>query len=242
MSDEWLSGRRVVHEVLAAGRRAVHAVYLEDGPPAEPLARIEQAARDRSVPVERLPAGELARRDLPDAQRVAARCGPYPYRHEADLPEATAGRNGVLVVLDHLEDPQNTGAILRTAEAAGCLGVCIPRRRAAGVTPAVVRASAGAAEHLDVFSVGNVANLVAWLQQHGYWVIALDGDGDERWDEVSYKGHVALVVGAEGRGVSRLVGERCDHRVALPLRGKVGSLNASAAFAAAVYEVVRQQG
>ena len=242
MSSEWLTSRRVVAEVLAAGRRTVHAVCLEDGPPSEPLAAIEQAARRRDITVEHLPAGELALRDLADAQRVAARCGPYPYRDEAELPEAAPGRNGVLVVLDHLEDPQNTGAILRTAEAAGCLGVCIPRRRAAGVTPAVIRASAGAAEHLDVFAIGNVANLVHWLQRHGYWVVALDGAGDERWDQVGYKGHIALVVGAEGKGVSRLVGERCDHRVALPLKGKVASLNASAAFAAVMYEVVRQQG
>lgn len=241
MKAEWLSGRRVVAEVLAAGRREVHRVCIEDGPASEPLRAIEHLAGDRGIGVEHLPAGELVRRDLPDAQRVAAQCGPYAYRDEAELPGAS-GRNGVLVILDHLEDPQNTGAILRTAEAAGCLGVCIPRKRAVGVTPAVVRASAGAAEHLAVFPIGNVANAIKWLQDNGWWVVALDGDGDERWDRVDYRGHIALVVGAEGKGVSRLVAERCDHRVALPLKGKVASLNASAAFAAVMYEVVRQQG
>jgi 23S rRNA (guanosine2251-2'-O)-methyltransferase len=241
VKGEWLSGRRVVAEVLAAGRREVRRVCLEDGPPSEPLRAIEKLAGARAIPVDHLDAGELARRDLPDAQRVAAECGPYTYRDETDLPIAE-GRSGVLVILDHLEDPQNTGAILRTAEAAGCRGVCIPHKRAVAVTPAVVRASAGAVEHLDVFHIGNVANLIKWLQDNGWWVVALDGAGDERWDQVDYRGHIALVVGAEGKGVSRLVAERCDHRVALPLKGKVASLNASAAFAAVMYEVVRQQG
>jgi len=234
-----LCGRRVVAEVLVAARREVHTVCIEEGPSSTALSTIVDAARGRSVEVERLDAAAFARLELRDAQRVAARCGPFVYRDEADIP--VAGRSGTLVVLDHLEDPQNAGAIMRTAEAAGCLGVCIPRKRSVGVTPAVVRASAGAAEHLDVFRVGNVANLVKWLQANGYWAVALDGDGDERWDQVDYRGSIALVVGSEGKGVHRLVRDRCDHRVALPLRGKIGSLNASAAFSAVMYEVVRQQ-
>ena len=191
--------------------------------------------------MEQLAPAAFAKLGLADAQRVAASCGAFRYKSEADIPTAVDGRRGVLVVLDHLEDPQNTGAIMRTAEAAGCLGVCMPERRSAGVSGAVVRASAGASEHLDVFRIGNVANLIRWLQEHGYWTVALDGDAQQRWDEVDYRGYIALVVGSEGKGVQRLVRERCDHRVALPLRGKVGSLNASAAFAAVMYEVVRQQ-
>lgn len=242
MKPEWLCGRRVVAEVLAAARREVHAVCIESGPSSPALSSIIESAGQRGIDVQHLDAASFARLELGDAQRVAARCGPFAYRGEADLPAAVAERRGVLVVLDHLEDPQNTGAILRTAEAAGCIGVCIPRKRAVGVTPAVVRASAGAAEHLDVFRVGNVANVIKWLQEHGYWTVALDGEGEEPWDRVDYRGHIALVVGAEGKGVQRLVREMCDHRVALPLRGRVGSLNASAAFAAVMYEVVRQQG
>ncbi len=242
MKTEWLCGRRVVAEVLAAARRELHAVCIESGPSSAALSSIIDAARQRGIEVETLDTAGFARLELRDAQRVAVRCGPFVYRDEGDIPGAVAERRGVLVVLDHLEDPQNTGAILRTAEAAGCSGVCIPKKRAVGVTPAVVRASAGASEHLDVFRVGNVANLIKWLQEHGYWAVALDGEGEERWDRVDYRGHIALVVGAEGKGVQRLVREMCDHRVALPLRGRVGSLNASAAFAAVMYEVVRQQG
>ncbi len=172
---------------------------------------------------------------------MAARCTPFRYKGEGEIPWQSDGR-GVLVILDHLEDPQNTGAILRTCEAAGCVGACIPKKRAAQITPAVVRASAGATEHLSIFRIGNVANLVDSLKDAGYWAVALDGDGDERWDRVDYRGRIVLIVGSEGKGVQRLVRERCDHRVALPMHGKIGSLNASAAFAAVVYEVVRQQG
>ena len=237
-----MCGRRVVAEVLAAGRRQVHAVCIEAGPSSTALSSINDAARRRGVEVQHLDTADFARLELRDAQRVAVRCGPFVYHDEGEIPPAAAGRRGTLVVLDHLEDPQNAGAILRTAEAAGCIGVCIPKKRAVGVTPAVVRASAGASEHLDVFRVGNIAQVLKWLQQHGYWAVALDGEGEERWDQVDYRGSIALVVGAEGKGVQRVVRERCDHRVALPLKGKVGSLNASAAFAAVMYEVVRQQG
>lgn len=242
MKSEWLCGRRVVGEVLAAGRREVHGVCIECGPSSAALSSIIDFAGQRGIEVETLDTAGFARLELRDAQRVAVRCGPFVYRAEGDIPRAVAERRSVLVVLDHLEDPQNTGAILRTAEAAGCSGVCIPKKRSVGVTPAVVRASAGASEHLDVFRVGNVANLIKRLQEHGYWAVALDGEGEERWDRVDYRGHIALVVGAEGKGVQRLVRDICDHRVALPLRGRVASLNASAAFAAVMYEVVRQQG
>ena len=237
---EWLWGRRVVGEVLRGSNRDVEAVWIETGRASDALDEIRAAAVAGGIEVRDVAADEFAALDLPDAQRVAARCGPFRYRDEGDLPPA-AGRSSVVVVLDHLEDPQNTGAIIRTAEAAGCLGVCIPKRRAALVTAAVARASAGASEHLDVYRIGNVANVIKWLQENGYWAVALDGDGEQNWSDVDYRGHIALVVGAEGKGVQRLVMERCDYRVALPLRGKVGSLNASAAFAAVMYEVVRQQ-
>ena len=239
--SEWLWGHRVISEVLRGSNREVESVWIESGKASGALDEIRAAAERRGVGVRGVDADEFAGLDLPDAQRVAARCGSFRYRDEGDLPKA-AGGSGVLVVLDHLEDPQNTGAIMRTAEAAGCLGVCIPKRRAVQVTPAVARASAGATEHLDVYRISNVADVIKWLQDNGYWAVALDGEGEERWDQVDYRGYVALVVGAEGKGVQRLVRERCDHRVVLPLRGRIGSLNASAAFAALMYEVVRQQG
>ena len=241
MASEWLWGRRAVAEVLRSANRDVEELWIEEGPPAAALDELLAAAKALEIATRTVDRATFAGLDIVDAQRVAARCTPFRYRNEDDIPRQ-GDSHGVLVILDHLEDPQNTGAILRTCEAAGCLGACIPKKRAAQVTPAVVRASAGATEHLPIFRVGNVANLVDSLKAAGYWTVALDGDGDEPWDRVDYRGRIALIVGSEGKGVQRLVRERCDHRVALPMRGKVGSLNASAAFAAVVYEVVRQQG
>jgi len=238
--SEWLSGRRVVREVLRGSNREVHSIWIERGATGPALDEIRVAAGIRGVEFREVEASEFAGLQISDAQRVAARCGPFRYRDEGDLPKATGG-SSVLVVLDHLEDPQNTGAIMRTAEVAGCLGVCIPKRRSAMVTPAVARVSAGATEHLNVYRIGNVSNVVRWLQGNGYWTVALDGKGEETWTQVDYRGHIALVVGSEAKGVQRLVKDRCDYRVSLPLRGAVGSLNAGAAFAAVMYEVVRQQ-
>ena len=241
MASEWLWGRRAVAEVLRGTHRDVEELWIEEGPPSAALEELLAAAEERGVASRTVERSTFAELDLLDAQRVAARCTPFRYKNEDDIPWQPDGR-GVLVILDHLEDPQNTGAILRTCEAAGCLGACIPKQRAAQITPAVVRASAGATEHLPIFRIGNVANLLANLKDAGYWTVALDGDGDEPWHQVDYRGRIALIVGSEGKGVQRLVRERCDHRVALPMHGKIGSLNASAAFAAVVYEVVRQQG
>ena len=241
MTSEWLWGRRAVAEALRGTNRDVEELWIEEGPPSGALDELLARAEALGVASRTVDRTAFAGLDLVDAQRVAARCTPFRYKDEGDIPWQTDG-HGVLVILDHLEDPQNTGAILRTCEAAGCLGACIPKKRAAQITPAVVRSSAGATEQLSIFRIGNVANLVDSLKDAGYWTVALDGDGDEPWDRVDYRGRIALIVGSEGKGVQRLVRERCDHRVALPMHGKIGSLNASAAFAAVVYEVVRQQG
>lgn len=242
MATEWLWGRRVVAEVLRGANRDVGEVWIEEGPPAGAIEEISRLADRIGVALRRVDRQTFEGLQLPDAQRVAARCGPFRYAAEGDIPAAKPGETSVIVVLDHLEDPQNTGSVLRTAEVAGCAGVCIPKRRAAQITPAVARASAGATEHLTVHRIGNVANLVRNLQGAGYWAVALDGTATQRWDEVDYRGHIALIVGSEGKGVQRLVRERCDHRVALPRKGEVESLNAGAAFAAVMFEVVRQQG
>ncbi len=241
MASEWLWGRRVVAEALQGANRDVEELWIEEGPSSRALDELRAMAQRHGVAARTVERATFAGLDLVDAQRVAARCKSFRYKDEDEIPWQADG-HGVLVVLDHLEDPQNTGAILRTCEAAGCWGACIPKKRAAQITPAVVRASAGATEHLSIFRIGNVANLLDNLKDAGYWAVALDGDGDEPWDRVDYRGRIALIVGSEGKGVQRLVRERCDHRVALPMRGKIGALNASAAFAAVVYEVVRQQG
>lgn len=237
--QEWLCGRHAVKAALLGGSRAVQEVWLRQ-PSRQPQGSdLQRIAADCGVTVQRVDA-ERMHRALGEDASVAARCGPYRYRAEADLP--TADPDGSLVVvLDGIQDPQNLGAIARTAEAAGAKAVIIAERRAAAVTPAVVRASAGATEYLRIHRVVNVVRALDRLSRLGYWRVGLAPDGEESWCEVDYRGGVALVIGREGAGLRRLVAERCDHLVSLQMRGRVESLNASAAFAAVAYEVVRQQ-
>jgi tRNA(Leu) C34 or U34 (ribose-2'-O)-methylase TrmL len=141
-----------------------------------------------------------------------------------------------------VEDPRNLGAVLRTVDAAGGDGVLLPDRHSAGLSDTVARASAGGLEHVKVARIGNVAQALERLKEKGVWVVGLDASGSERWDQVDYKRAICLVMGGEGRGIRRLVRERCDHLVSLPMFGHVGSLNISVAAGIALYEVVRQRG
>lgn len=149
---------------------------------------------------------------------------------------------GLVVVLDGVEDPRNLGAILRTAEASGADGVLLPERHSAGLSETVSRASAGALDHVRVTRIGNVVQALEALKERGFWVVGFDATGTERWDAVDYRGPTALVFGGEGRGIRRLVRERCDHLASIPLFGHVDSLNVSVSAGIALYEVVRQRG
>lgn len=176
-------------------------------------------------------------------QGVALRAGGYPYgdmaqllRDVGDDPSAT------VLVLDHIEDPQNLGSLLRTADAAGVTGVLIPEDRGALVTPAASRASAGAAEHMRVVKVVNIPRAIEALKEAGCWTTGLDwGDDARNYRDIDFAGRVALVVGNEGHGIGRLVREKCDFIAQLPMMGRVASLNASIAGAVALYEVLRQK-
>jgi 23S rRNA (guanosine2251-2'-O)-methyltransferase len=174
-------------------------------------------------------------------QGIIAVVSPKPVMGMHDL-LAVARDPALLVVLDGIEDPRNLGAILRTAEAAGADGVLLPERHSAGLSETVARASAGALEHVKVARIGNVSQALEELKKRNVWVIGLDANGGERWDKVDFRRPVALVLGGEGRGMRRLVRERCDQLVALPLFGHVDSLNVSVAAGAVLYEVVRQRG
>jgi 23S rRNA (guanosine2251-2'-O)-methyltransferase len=154
----------------------------------------------------------------------------------------TARTPALFVLLDGVEDPRNLGAILRTVDAAGADGVLLPDRHSAGLSETVSRSSAGGLEHVQVARIGNVSQAIDELKARGVWVVGFDASGTERWDAVDYRRPIALVLGGEGRGIRRLVRERCDHLVSLPLFGHVGSLNVSVAAGIALYEVVRQRG
>lgn len=174
-------------------------------------------------------------------QGVIAVVSPKPVIGLSELLDH-AREPGLVVLLDGVEDPRNLGAILRTAEAAGVDGVLLPERHSAGLSETVSRASAGALDHVKVARIGNVSQALETLKARGFWTVGLDAGGSERWADVDYHRSIALVVGGEGRGMRRLVRERCDHVVSLPLFGHVGSLNVSVATGIALYEVIRQRG
>jgi len=242
---EIIYGRNAVRECLRARRRHVHRLVLAQNlKPAAIITEITELAQRQGVPVH-----ETARKDLEQIstahQGVALEVGGYPTVHLNDILHLAQKQNEppFLVVLDHLEDPNNLGAILRTAEIVGVHGVIIPKQRAAKITPAVVNASAGAAEHMLVTEVPNLPQTLKDLKQNNIWVAGLEHQPRAvTIQQANLSGAMALVIGSEGQGLSRLVQETCDFLVKLPMRGKIESLNASVATALVLYEVWRTRG
>lgn len=229
-----IPGRRPVAEALRAGRRLREVVVSDPGAVADLVA----SARAARVPVRTAPTAALD--DLVDGVRhqgvvAVAPVFPYVALHEIGEPD-------LVVVLDGVTDPRNLGAIARSAEAAGAGALVLPKRRAAHVSPAAEKAAAGAFSWLRVALVPNVVRALDNLADRGYWSVGLDGDAPEAlWDSHLLDDRVVLVIGAEGTGLARLVAERVDARLAIPLGGHVGSLNASAAAAVALFEVARRR-
>ena len=221
-------GRQPVRELIDAGRRPVHRVWATAGAAREPWLE--------GVPVEIVDADAVTRHAGSDAhQGVCGEAGSYPY---VDADELLAGEEPLLVALDEVQDPQNLGAICRTAECAGAVGVVLPQRRSVEVTPAVCKASAGAVEHLAVARVRNLADFLGDAKAAGLWCYGADAAGVP-YDEVDYAGGVVLVLGAEGKGLRPRVAKACDALVALPIRGRIASLNVSAAAAALMYGILQ---
>ena len=238
---EFLYARNAILEALRANRRHARYVAVAKGAQVSgTLAHILDLARARGVPVH-----EVERQDLdllvPSHQGVALETSPYPYAADEDL-YGLAGPGALYLLLDLLEDPQNLGTLLRTADAVGVTGVLIPEHRAASVTPAVSAASAGAVEHLALAQVGNLVQAMETLKERDVWIVGLEDVPEARpFDSVDWLGGLALVVGSEGRGMRRLVRERCDYLVRLPIGGHVGSLNASVAGSIALYHAWRRR-
>jgi 23S rRNA (guanosine2251-2'-O)-methyltransferase len=223
-------GRNPVREALR-GRRRVHAVWASRQAGDEPWLREAAARPADDEEIERICGS-------PDHQGVCAEVDHYPYADAADLLLAD---DALVVCLDQVQDPRNLGAVCRVAECAGAAGVVIPERRAAEVTPAACKASAGAVEHLPVARVRNVADFLADAKERGAWVYGADAEGEVPYDEPDYSGRVVLVLGSEGGGLRPRVAASCDVLVALPVRGRVGSLNVSAAAAALVYGILQRR-
>ncbi|NLT74020.1 MAG: 23S rRNA (guanosine(2251)-2'-O)-methyltransferase RlmB [Chloroflexi bacterium] len=240
---EILAGRNAIREALLAGRRRFESVTLaENMPERGPVIDIQQMCQARGVPL-----GQATRRELDQMadelthQGMVARVSAYPY---ADLDETLAnarstGEDPFLLVLDELQDPQNVGALLRTAETAGVHGVIIAAQRAAQITPAVSRASAGAAEHMRIARVTNIAKTLTTLRDAGLWIAGIEDHPDAQdYRAVDLDRPLALVLGSEGRGMRPLVAKQCDFLLRIPMRGHINSLNVSAAGAIVIYQAL----
>jgi len=231
---ETIYGVRPVIEALRGGRRRVFEVLDASG-----NAEVARAATAAGVPVKKVPharIGELARGGV--HQGVAALAEQYPY---AELEDLLAAPDSPVVLLDGVTDPHNLGAVLRVADGAGASGVVIPKDRAVGVTAVVVKASAGASEHVLISRVTNLRRAIDAIKDAGLWVYAAELGGTP-YTDLDLAGPVGLVLGSEGRGVRRLVREGCDGAVSIPMLGAVGSLNVSVAAGVLLYEAERQRG
>ncbi|MGD2251492.1 MAG: 23S rRNA (guanosine(2251)-2'-O)-methyltransferase RlmB [Anaerolineales bacterium] len=241
---ERIYGRNPVNEVLLAGRRQVRKLLVAQGArERDTLGEAIALARAASVPIERVARQELDRLNV-NHQGVVAEATAYPYVTISEVQDrALAGREPPLVLLlDLLQDPQNLGVLLRTAEATGVHGVVIPQRRSVGVTPAVVSASAGASEHLWV-ARANLAHAMRALKAAGLWMFGLEvSERAKPVQDLDLQGGIGLVVGSEGEGLRRLVAQSCDWLVRLPMRGRIESLNASVAGSIMLYEIWRARG
>lgn len=236
---EWIGGRNPVYEVLAARRRHAFQLVLSDTVQEKGrLASIIQICQDRRLPVERMPKSRLQNL-AEDHQGVALEVSGYPYSSLQEMLVLAEQRKELpfLLILDALQDPQNLGSLLRTAEVVGVHGVLLPLRQTVMVTPAVVGASSGASEHLLIAQI-NLAQAIRELKEAGIWVVGLEGDQESQpVDKVRLDGATALVVGSEGTGMRALVRDSCDILMKLPMRGRVESLNAAVAGSVALYMI-----
>ncbi|MBP2027910.1 23S rRNA (guanosine2251-2'-O)-methyltransferase [Acetoanaerobium pronyense] len=238
-----ISGRNPVIEALGSDRN-IDVIYIKAKEKEGSIKKIIAIAKEKKIiikEVDRKKLDELAEGSA--HQGVVAIASEYKYYELEDVLEdiKNKGEAPFFVILDEIEDPHNLGAIIRSAEGAGVHGVIIPKRRSATITQVVEKASAGAVSYMPVIKVTNLALTIDKLKDEGLWIYGLDMDGAPYHNQ-DMKGSVALIIGNEGKGISRLLKEKCDYKVSIPMKGKVGSLNASVAASIVIYEALRQRG
>ena len=239
-----IEGKNAVIEALRA-ETPIDKVFIARGEKDSALAHIASKARERGVVVVEADKRKLDSMSVTHShQGVVAVAAVRPYAEIDDIFNAAEmkGEEPFIIVCDEVSDPHNLGAIIRTAEAAGAHGVIIPKRRSAGLTAVVAKTSAGAVLHIPIVRVPNITACLKELKKRGVWVYGTSATGENGLWEVEIKGAAAIVVGSEGEGIGRLVGENCDVMVRIPMSGRVASLNASVSAAIVIYEVVRQRG
>lgn len=234
-------GRNPVMEALKSGRDIEKLIVANDSEGS--IKKIIAIARDKQIPIQFADKPALDRISGGGVhQGAAAYVSPYAYCDVEDILQSASEKNEdpFILILDGIKDPHNLGAIIRTADGAGAHGVIIPKRRASGITDTVVKTSAGAVEYVPVAKVSNIAQTLDYLKAKGLWIGGCDMDGEE-YHKVNLTGSLALVIGSEGEGIGRLVKEKCDFIVSIPMAGRINSLNASNAAAILMYEVSRQR-
>lgn len=238
--EDVIAGRNAVSEALKSGR-AIDTVWVSKGEHGGNLPALIAQCRKRDIPVKETDSRKMDTLSQNHQGIIAfAACKEYATLEDLFKLAQERGEPPFFILCDELEDPHNLGAILRTAEAAGAHGVIIPKRRAVGLTATVYKASAGAVEYVPVARVTNLTDTIKELKKRQMWVYGLDMNG-ENWCSGDLTGPIAVVVGSEGRGISRLVREQCDQILSLPMQGSINSLNASVACGIVLYEIMRQR-
>ena len=242
LENELIEGRNAVIEALRAGR-AIDKIFIARGDVDKTLGHIASRAREQGVVVVECDRRKLDFMSTKAHQGVVALAAVQAYCEISDILAAAEARGEApfVIVCDEISDPHNLGAIIRTAECVGAHGVVIPKRRSAGLTAIVGKASAGAAEYVPIARVANITAALKELKAAGLWVYGTAADGASALWSTELTGPIALVIGSEGDGMSRLVRESCDFVLSLPMKGRLNSLNASAAAAVTMYEVLRQR-
>lgn len=241
--EDLIEGRNAVIEALRSDR-TIEQIMIAKGDTEGSINVVLGLAREKSIVVKEVDRKKLDSMSETGAhQGVVAIVTPYNYFEIEDILKdaSNKGEKPFIVILDEIEDPHNFGSIIRTAEVCGVHGIVIPKRRNVGVTPTVYKSSAGAVEHMKIAKVTNINSVIDVLKNKGVWVYGADMDGREYSFETDFAGGVALIIGSEGRGISKLTKDKCDKLVKIPMKGKINSLNASVAGGIMMYEVLKQR-
>lgn len=242
MSENIIAGRNSVTEALRSSR-SINKILVQDGIKGGSIGEIISSAKQKNILIEYVKAEKLDKLAAGIRhQGIIAMAAPIAFQTLDDVFAKAAEKNEdpFILLFDELQDPQNVGALIRTADAAGVHGVLMPKRRSCPLNTVVAKISAGAVEYVPVVQIGNIAQTIEELQNRGCWVIGADMDGENYFD-VNFSGPIVLVIGAEGKGLGRLVKQKCDTIASIPMGGGISSLNASAAGAILMYEAVRQR-
>lgn len=243
MEREIIYGINPILEALKGERLTLNKILVAEGKESPVLRTLQQLAREKGIPVHRCPR-ELLNKETGSEHHQGVLAYPagtaYASWEELERRITQASDFCVVLILDSIEDPQNLGSLIRTAEACGVQGIIIPKDRAAGLTPTVIKTSAGAAAHLPIVRVTNLAQALEDLKKLGFWVVGAEARGAKSLYEMKFDMKVGLLIGSEGKGIRPLLLRKCDFTVSIPMRGKISSLNTAIAGAVVLYEILRQ--